>query len=281
MDDGRMKCKLCRQLFAQGTSISRIKFHLSGVKGRGVKICEDVPKEVQDAALAAIDGPPEKKLKTVAGSSSNEVPNAQEQNNEGTHVEMAQHGEAVFTGEHAWANDFIGGGIELVHNTSERRPVSEQLCSPTVNNDVIMNEVIGGIEPMHNAPETRPITEQTSQERERGICDFSSSSTVDNVIGNNIENPATGFMQPGAGASSSGGLKYYTSETRGDLLPTSSTKLVGRAFEENRNMIWSWLMDDEVLTIGVYGMEGVGKTTMLQYIHNELLKRLDISRHVY
>jgi disease resistance protein RPS2 len=141
--------------------------------------------------------------------------------------------------------------------------------------------VIGGIEPMHNAPETRPITEQTSQERERGICDFSSSSTVDNVIGNNIENPATGFMQPGAGASSSGGLKYYTSETRGDLLPTSSTKLVGRAFEENRNMIWSWLMDDEVLTIGVYGMEGVGKTTMLQYIHNELLKRLDISRHVY
>jgi disease resistance protein RPS2 len=29
------------------------------VKGRGVKICENVPEEVQDAALAAIDGPPE------------------------------------------------------------------------------------------------------------------------------------------------------------------------------------------------------------------------------
>jgi disease resistance protein RPS2 len=263
MDDGRMKCKLCGQLFAQGTSISRIKFLLSGVKGRGVKICEDVPKEVQDAALVAIDGPPEKKkLETVAGSSSNEVPNAQEQNNEGTHVEMAQQGEAVFTGEHAWANDFSRGGIELVHNTSERRPITEQLCSPSVNNDVIMNEVIGGTEPMHNAPETRPITEQASQECERGICDFSSSSAVDNVIGNNIENPATGFMQPGAGASSSVGLKYYTSEARGDLLPTSSTKLVDLAFEENRNMIWSWLMDDEVLTV-IYWMGGVDKTTML------------------
>ncbi|KAJ6854588.1 hypothetical protein NC651_039506 [Populus alba x Populus x berolinensis] len=73
---------------------------------------------------------------------------------------MAQQGEAVLTGEHAWASDFIRGGIELVHNTSERRPVSEQLSSPTVKNDVIMNEVIRGMEPMHNAPETRPITEQ-------------------------------------------------------------------------------------------------------------------------
>lgn len=34
--------------------------------GRGVKICNHVPEEVQDAARAAIDGPPEKKLKTRA-----------------------------------------------------------------------------------------------------------------------------------------------------------------------------------------------------------------------
>jgi len=63
---------------------------------RGVKICKHVPEEVQDAARAAIDGPPEKKLKTVAGSSNNEVTNAisasaQEQNNE----VMAQQGDAL------------------------------------------------------------------------------------------------------------------------------------------------------------------------------------------
>uniref|UniRef100_A0A6N2K9I8 NB-ARC domain-containing protein n=1 Tax=Salix viminalis TaxID=40686 RepID=A0A6N2K9I8_SALVM len=91
----------------------------------------------------------------------------------------------------------------------------------------------GGIELAHITSEHRPLTEQ--------LC-----SSSDNVIGNNMENPTTGFMQPGAGASSSGGLEYYT-----------------------------------ILTIGIYGIEGVGKTTKLQHIHNELLGRLDISHNVY
>ena len=64
--------------------------------GSGVKICKHVPEEVHDAARAAIDGPPVKKLKTVAGSINNEVTHvisasAQEQNNEG----MAQQGDAL------------------------------------------------------------------------------------------------------------------------------------------------------------------------------------------
>ena len=61
----------------------------------------------------------------------------------------------------------------------------------------------------------------------------------------------------------------------------SSTKLVGRAFEQNIKVIWSWLMDDAVSTIAIYGMGGVGKTTLLQHIRNELLERQDISRSVY
>jgi hypothetical protein len=88
MDGGGvgMTCTFCGHCFSQGTSVTRIKLHLAGVKGRGVKICENVPEEVRDAACEAIDVPPEKKLKTVAGSSSNEVANAisastQERNN--------------------------------------------------------------------------------------------------------------------------------------------------------------------------------------------------------
>jgi|UniRef100_A0A2K1R9I1 disease resistance protein RPS2 len=48
MNDGSMKCKFCGHLFANGTSISRIKWHLSGERGHGVGICGQVPKEVQE-----------------------------------------------------------------------------------------------------------------------------------------------------------------------------------------------------------------------------------------
>jgi disease resistance protein RPS2 len=56
---------------------------------------------------------------------------------------------------------------------------------------------------------------------------------------------------------------------------------VGQAFEENTKVIWSLLLDEEVSTIGIYGMGGVGKSTILQHIHNELLQRSDICDHVW
>ncbi|XP_034909307.1 probable disease resistance protein At4g27220 [Populus alba] len=101
------------------------------------------------------------------------------------------------------------------------------------------------------------------------------------LMEDDTENGTGGVAQPGAGASSSGGLTCNTNETTGDPLPTSSTKLVGRAFEQNTNLIWSWLIDDEVSTIGIYGMGGVGKTSMMKHIHNKLLKRRGIFYCVY
>ncbi|XP_073262854.1 probable disease resistance protein At1g61300 [Populus alba] len=126
-----------------------------------------------------------------------------------------------------------------------------QLFAPSVNNDVIMNDVQNMLR-----VRTEPVEEE------------------------GVENSGR-LVQPGAGARSSTSLKYNTSETRGVPLPTSSKKLVGRAFEENTKVIWSLLMDDEVSTIGIYGMGGVGKTTILQHIHNELLQRQDICDHVW
>jgi disease resistance protein RPS2 len=77
------------------------------------------------------------------------------------------------------------------------------------------------------------------------------------------------------------GVEGKSNETPGDPLPTGSTKLEGRTFEQNTNVILSWLMDDEVSTIGIYGMGGAGKTKMLLHVYNKLLERQDISDCVF
>jgi disease resistance protein RPS2 len=51
------------------------------------------------------------------------------------------------------------------------------------------------------------------------------------LMEDDIENGTGGVVQPGGGANSSRGLTGNTNETPGDPLPTSSKKLVGRAFE--------------------------------------------------
>ncbi|KAK8634189.1 hypothetical protein V6N13_015017 [Hibiscus sabdariffa] len=52
-------------------------------------------------------------------------------------------------------------------------------------------------------------------------------------------------------------------------LPTS--ELVGE--KAVRDEIWKCLMQEEVSKIGVWGMGGVGKTTIMKHIHNDLLKQ--------
>jgi len=64
VDGGKMKCKFCGKEYAEGTSITRIKCHLSGMKRGGAKACEQAPPDVK-AYLAAIqlqiDGSQKKK----------------------------------------------------------------------------------------------------------------------------------------------------------------------------------------------------------------------------
>ncbi|XP_031401295.1 uncharacterized protein LOC116211182 isoform X2 [Punica granatum] len=50
--NGRFRCKYCGKDFAGG--VPRVKSHLSGIKGRGIDICPNVPKEVRAAAAEVI-----------------------------------------------------------------------------------------------------------------------------------------------------------------------------------------------------------------------------------
>ncbi|XP_052880994.1 probable disease resistance protein At1g61300 [Gossypium arboreum] len=62
-------------------------------------------------------------------------------------------------------------------------------------------------------------------------------------------------------------------------LPLPTSELVGE--EAIRNEIWACLMQDEVSKIGVWGMGGVGKTTIMKHIHNDLLKKQRFERVIW
>ncbi|KAL8166179.1 hypothetical protein V2J09_007678 [Rumex salicifolius] len=64
-------------------------------------------------------------------------------------------------------------------------------------------------------------------------------------------------------------------------LPLVTTEMKGRHFEENKREILSWLSADEAQNIGVYGLGGVGKTTLAMHIHNQLLHGLGKTPNVY
>ncbi|PIN25344.1 hypothetical protein CDL12_01918 [Handroanthus impetiginosus] len=60
-------------------------------------------------------------------------------------------------------------------------------------------------------------------------------------------------------------------ETRGEELLT--TKLCGKGFKANLKRIWNFLKSDEVLSIGIYGMGGVGKTALVKHINNMFFEK--------
>ncbi|KAG4149698.1 hypothetical protein ERO13_D05G350200v2 [Gossypium hirsutum] len=62
-------------------------------------------------------------------------------------------------------------------------------------------------------------------------------------------------------------------------LPLPTSELVGE--EAVRKEIWACLMLEEVSKIGVWGMGGVGKTTIMKHIHNDLLKEQRFERVIW
>ncbi|KAK8633463.1 hypothetical protein V6N13_014309 [Hibiscus sabdariffa] len=68
-----------------------------------------------------------------------------------------------------------------------------------------------------------------------------------------------------------GGLVVDNPQWIGQVL--STTNLSGEAVKACVEEIWQCLMDDEIPKIGLWGMGGVGKTSIMKVINNQLLKQ--------
>ncbi|KAG5255047.1 disease resistance protein [Salix suchowensis] len=253
MTGGLLKCMFCEYIFAAATSISRIKSHLAGVKGRGINVCAKVPKETQAAAYLAIYGT-KKKRKTMPGSSSNGVASMMIS----TSSQQEKKGSETLA---RYLEDML---MEVESTDKKENRSAGELLQLVKMESSLEGNIVDSHETSGNA---LPRTDLVGQSIEKDWHEIYGLSMEKDDLNCGRENMAGDLIPEGV------------HETRGDAWLT--TELLGQAFERNTDDVWSLLNMEQVLTIGVCGMGGMGKTTLVMHIHNLLLERPNCFRHVY
>ncbi|KAI9215720.1 hypothetical protein POPTR_T045000v4 [Populus trichocarpa] len=287
------QCTFCGHPFSKQTPITRFKLHWSGVQRRGTTICDKVPEPVRDAAFTAVDGPPEKKLKTTATSSNDGAHNTISTSLLEKNIQVGNVVTDVETEPELYfpsLGDLIPGEQveqECERNAQDNLPLSvEDYRIEGMIMELNQLVVRGGSPERLTVNEDEPRgdlsqpTDPLCFGLERHYDQPSSSSVNNDVMMIDVENMIREHLQPVVRDSSREGLQPIGDESGRDVFLTE--ELRGGEFENNKNAIWSWVMNDEASSsIGIYGMGGVGKTTLLTHIYNQLLQERGTFPHVH
>nr|XP_034897865.1 probable disease resistance protein At4g27220 [Populus alba]XP_034897866.1 probable disease resistance protein At4g27220 [Populus alba] len=252
-DGGPFKCKFCKSTFAASTSISRFKYHLSGESGKGVGICGRVPVDVKAAAYQAMH-----KKQNDIPPIDHAVPNVEAQRieQEGRDLpDMAMED---------WTESTRSEELMVINEAGGSRGSQGQ----------------GGY--LSDMLDTENLTQSRTREGialidQVRVYEEQGADVADGGEENLTDNFTRGVSIVTEESRVSEGLDAH--KAKGEALLT--TKLVGQASDRNKETIWSWLMKDDVLSVGIYGMGGVGKTSLVTHIHNQLLQRPSSLNYVF
>lgn len=286
MDGGRCKCKYCEFVFGNGTSVSRIKSHLSGVRGLGISICTKVPESVQEAAYQAIQEGSYKRLRTMPSSSNNGIPHSM--------VSLLQdhttEDENLVSGEGGRQMEVLGvepemREVESVSGTEVETMMPPVAMEPQAINRVHCESLLRDEEvwtgEMSLCPQVAEHAENMTGElvphatevgcHDEHIADAAKTTQdplVDQVLG--LSWAETLLLSENGGEEDMG---------NGDAFPTE--KLVGEAFKTTMENIWTSLKRESIASIGIYGMGGVGKTTLVTHLYNRLCESKEFGRVIW
>uniref|UniRef100_A0A6M2ELV0 BED-type domain-containing protein n=1 Tax=Populus davidiana TaxID=266767 RepID=A0A6M2ELV0_9ROSI len=245
-DGGPFKCKFCQSTFAASTSISRFKYHLSGESGKGVGICGRVPVDVKTAAYQAMH-----KKQNAIPPIDHTVPNVEAQRMEQEGRDLRDLAMEDWTESTRW-EEFIEELMVIDEaGGSQGQGVYEGMLD---TENLTHSRTVEGIE----------LIDQGADVSDGGVQTLTDNFTGSVSIVTDESRVSEGLL---------------AHKAKGEALLT--TKLVGQASDRNKEMIWSWLMKDDVLSVGIYGMGGVGKTSLVTHIHNQLLQRPSSFNYVF
>ncbi|RQO85982.1 hypothetical protein POPTR_001G404800v4 [Populus trichocarpa] len=252
-DGGPFKCKFCKSSFAASTSISRFKYHLSGESGKGVGICGRVPVDVKAAAYQAMH-----KKQNAIPPIDHPVPNVEARRMEQEGRDLPDMAMEDWTESTRW-EEFIEE-LMVINEAggSQGQGVYEGMLD---TENLTHSRTVEGIELID---QVRVYEEQGADVSDGGVENLTDNFTGSVSIVTDESRVSEGL---------------HAHKAKGEALLT--TKLVGQASDRNKEMIWSWLMKDDVLSVGIYGMGGVGKTSLVTHIHNQLLQRPSSFNYVF